>query len=398
MNSSRDKNYLYQLSNPFETLPINISGNTTPDSKSDLYNEKSLINKSSVDADSSVIDVMVIYTLEAKTWADTSETGIENNIAIAIEKGNLVHENSNTLIKLNLVHSEQVNYTESESSSTDLSRLTFHADYDPWEVEEEPRYLEEVHEWRDTYKADLVAMFTKVDDTGGLSWLLTADIGFSQLGFSITRVQQASWTFTFVHELGHNMGLGHHSQQLVQPGPGLFNYSAGWRWTGDDEGKYCSVMTYKKGIYFDDGIDHARVPYFSNPDITFENTATGDYTSANSARSLREMRNIIEDYRISTSDIDDYTSLTNNYGLINSYPNPFNPIAMITYDLTSTHYNLAEIIVYNSTGQKIWQKELDKSKKQSIQFDGSNFNSGVYYYSLIIDGKSIKRKSMVLIK
>ena len=105
--------------------------------------------------------------------------------------------------------------------------------------------------------------------------------------------------------------------------------------------------------------------------------------------------------------IDDQLSIA-NYQLEQNYPNPFNPVTKINYELGGTlvtngitNYELAEIVVYNSAGQHVWSSQLTAHSSQltgSVLFNGSAFNSGVYYYSLIVDGKRLSTKSMVLIK
>ncbi len=245
------------------------------------------------------IDIMIVYTPAAKAWSE-SEGGINNTIASIMSKSKLVLDNSNVQITLNLVHSQEVNYTESGSSNTDLSRITNVSD----------GYLDEVHQWRDQYNADLVVFLTKVEDTGGLAWRLNNTSGSPGYGFSISRIQQASWTTTAIHEIGHNMGLGHHKQQTTQAGPGIFSYSAGWRWRGNDNVMYCSVMTYDSGSYFADGISAREVPYFANPSLSYAGYPTGHATEADAARSLRETKHIIAGYRVRSGECNTPTGLS----------------------------------------------------------------------------------------
>ena len=106
-----------------------------------------------------------------------------------------------------------------------------------------------------------------------------------------------------------------------------------------------------------------------------------------------------------------YELTITNYELKQNYPNPFNPHTRINYELGIMNYELAEIVVYNAMGQKIWSTPVSTVETRhalsasnnvtthgSIEFNGSAFNSGIYYYSLVIDGKKIDTKAMLLIK
>ena len=87
-----------------------------------------------------------------------------------------------------------------------------------------------------------------------------------------------------------------------------------------------------------------------------------------------------------------------NYQLKQNYPNPFNPVTRINYELGIINYELAEIVVYNSTGQEVWSSTPLSLNTNHCLFDGSEFNSGVYYYSLVVDGKQLSTKKMILTK
>lgn len=239
------------------------------------------------DPKSAQIDVMIVYTPNANTWANNNAGGINNVIAQAMSKAQLVNDNSNTMLNMNLVHSAQVSYTESGNAATDLERLTITND----------GHMDIVHTWRNTYGADLVALFQNMSSPGGIAWLLNTTSGRPDLAFSITRVQQAATSYTHMHEMGHNMGTHHHKGQNYQPGPGLYYFSAGWRWTGAGGGKYCTIMTYESGQYFPDGVTHYHVPHFSNPSINYDGVATGHANDGDNARGLRNIRNVVAGYR-----------------------------------------------------------------------------------------------------
>lgn len=264
--------------------------------------KKALQNRPDASADTpATIDLMIVYTPAARQWANSSATSIQHVIDQTMQRNQLALDNSQLGITMNLVHAAEINYTESGDSGTDLYRLTFHAGYDPWGMEGTPRYMEEVHAWRDTYGADVVSLLARVEDTGGLGWQLNTEQGWQQLAFNLNRVQQAHNTYTVIHEIGHNMGAHHHKAQNFQPGPGLYSYSGGWRWTGQDSARYCSIMTYESGSYFSDGRDHVRVPYFSSPSISYQGVATGQATDGDNARTLMNTKATVAAYRVSSA-------------------------------------------------------------------------------------------------
>lgn len=241
-----------------------------------------------------IVDVMIVYTQRARAWGDFDRGGINNVINQSMATAQLAIDNSDIDMEFRLVHSAQVDYRESGSCGTDLRRLTASQTFNPF-GDQFQGYIEEVHEWRDIHKADLVAMFTETTDCGGIAWLLRNEQGDPRFGFSLTRVQQAEG-LTHAHELGHNMG-SHHSrnQQSNAAGAdgGLFPYSTGWRWTGTNGQGITSTMTYGEG--------DARAAIFSNPDILVQGEPAGSYTEefapADNARSLREIKQVVSLYR-----------------------------------------------------------------------------------------------------
>ena len=235
-----------------------------------------------------VIGIMVVYTPAARNWA-AGEGGIENIVSVAVEKLQLALDNSDTKTSVELVHAAEIQYRESGNSSRDLRRLQNPKD----------GHMDEVHEWRNRYGADLVAMLAKVTDMGGIAYQLEQESGDSKYAFSLTRVQQAATSYTFAHEIGHNLGMGHHKEQLPdsEPHGGLFTYSAGWRWVGNDGSLYSTIMTYPQREYFADGMASTNVPYFSNPQIYFMNKPTGDALDGDNARTLRQVRHVVAAYR-----------------------------------------------------------------------------------------------------
>jgi len=80
-----------------------------------------------------------------------------------------------------------------------------------------------------------------------------------------------------------------------------------------------------------------------------------------------------------------------------NHPNPFNPTTIIKYKLSSDGKVLLEL--YNVLGEKqktLINKDMNKGE-YSIVFNGNNFPSGVYIYSLTT-GEYSESKKMILLK
>lgn len=249
-------------------------------------------------AGSTIVDVMIVYTPAALAY-EGNVANMNNNIALAMQKANEAHTNSDTQVYLNLVHSAQVTYTEMNYSA-DLNNLTLSGGVNS--------AMDDVQTWRDQYGADLVCLFENEPGTGGVGWLLTLPGGNQSHAFCLARVQQSDWTYTVVHEWGHNMGCNHSKTQAVQPGTngGVYAYSVGWQWRDTKAPSptigYCTIMTYED--FDNDGIDeYTRVGYFSNPSINYVGNSTNatGVADANNAGTIRSMKTVLAGYRTLSS-------------------------------------------------------------------------------------------------
>ena len=85
------------------------------------------------------------------------------------------------------------------------------------------------------------------------------------------------------------------------------------------------------------------------------------------------------------------------YSISQNYPNPFNPTTKIKFALPQN--GMTKIIIYDLLGrevQTIINNEL-RAGYHEINFDASNFHSGVYFYR-IQAGNFIQTKKMILMK
>lgn len=104
------------------------------------------------------------------------------------------------------------------------------------------------------------------------------------------------------------------------------------------------------------------------------------------------------------------SSITNNskqiakdFILYQNYPNPFNSVSSIKYKVSShggssTFY--IEIKVFDIAGKEITilVNKRQNSGEYNVKFYGSNLSSGVYFYSLFVDGVRVDTKKLVLLK
>jgi len=96
-------------------------------------------------------------------------------------------------------------------------------------------------------------------------------------------------------------------------------------------------------------------------------------------------------------------TIPDKFKLYQNYPNPFNPKTIINYTIGAGELRISDYItlkVYNIEGKEI--KTLVNKKQNAgeykVEFNGSDLTSGVYFYSLFVEGKIIDTKKMVLVR
>jgi hypothetical protein len=222
------------------------------------------------------IDLMVVYTVRAAISVGGPQA-MRRVIGDAVAGMNEALVNSRVPVLVRLVNKSQIYYVESGKMKTDLKRLALPDD----------GFMDEVHQWRDRYKADLVSLMEGSGDAGGLGFELT-DVGNSfndARGFSIVLAQQAASPYwSLAHELGHNLGATHDAQHAE--GHGATKFSNGWRFTADGT-VYHDIMSYDPGL---------TIQYFSNPRVKYNGVPTGSAT-ADAARTITLTAPYVAKYR-----------------------------------------------------------------------------------------------------
>ena len=87
-----------------------------------------------------------------------------------------------------------------------------------------------------------------------------------------------------------------------------------------------------------------------------------------------------------------------SFELEQNYPNPFNPVTHLGFGISNLGF--VSLKVYNALGKEVavLVNERKGPGSYEVEFDGSDLSSGIYFYSMQIDGEIVQTKKMSLIK
>jgi hypothetical protein len=222
--------------------------------------------------DGSTIDVLVAYTSEARSAAGGTSAML-NLIDLAISETNTGYSNSYVDQRVRLVQTVEVSYSEAGFDwYIALSRLK----------QTEDGHMDNLHDLRDQYSADMVLLIVEDYSYCGLAYLMTnVSTSFSSWAFSIVNRLCATGYYTFAHELGHNMG-SHHNRANAGT-QGAYPYSYGFQAL---DYSFRTIMAYNcpGGC--------SRVNYWSNPNLTYYGQPMGVvHTAVDAADNRRSLNN-----------------------------------------------------------------------------------------------------------
>jgi hypothetical protein len=106
-----------------------------------------------------------------------------------------------------------------------------------------------------------------------------------------------------------------------------------------------------------------------------------------------------------SSEVEVEVKAPNVFALEQNYPNPFNPSTKIKYSIPDGNANEVKqsqqvsLKVYDILGNEVVTlvNEEQTAGSYEIEFDASNFPSGIYFYQLNV-GKFVDTKKMILLK
>ncbi len=223
---------------------------------------------------SSAIDVLVVYNSGVvSTYNGDPTARIDQLFAVS----NQALEDSNVDIELRIADYRQIDFEESASLSTLLG-----------DAESGAGVFADLESIRLETGADLVAIL-RTDDGGSLCGLATLG-GFPTQGLmarqehiSTSIIESGCGDLTMIHEIGHNLGLGH---SFVQNETGTFVWSRGHGVPNN----FSTIMAYASEFNL-----FSESPYFSNPEVTLCDgapcgVAINESEPADAARSLNAVR------------------------------------------------------------------------------------------------------------
>ncbi len=162
---------------------------------------------------------------------------------------------------------------------------------------------------------------------------------------------------------------------------------------GDSTG---NILRVKK-IEFSNFIDLSEVEICSNSDLIFMGYAAASDTSSKAiflALRTDSLFNFPPVSVIGITQISNY--IPSGFTLYQNFPNPFNPNTNIKFDLPKDGF--VAIKVFDILGKEIFNiEEFKRAGIYEVKFDGLNYASGLYFYSMETSGFKDTKK-MVLIK
>ena len=101
-------------------------------------------------------------------------------------------------------------------------------------------------------------------------------------------------------------------------------------------------------------------------------------------------------YKISSNSVGVAELTNNNFSLGQNKPNPFTNVTTINYEINTTSKNV-DFQVYDIAGVKVFEKNQTNvgPGQYTVNFNSDNLSSGVYFYSLVVDGNKVNRKMII---
>ena len=305
-------------------------------------------------------------------------------------------DNSGEILNLKI---KDIQYTEDPSGQSDLlgQRVTVSGtvSFVPWGFFEENFYIQDslgmwsgiwvkYYSYSAAYQDSVRLTGTVVEAYGNVTALMYVD-NFENLGIANTIIDPIEVSTEEISTTGEN---GEAYEGVLVKVTGICdNDSLAWReWSLDDGSG--STRIYH-GLIED---------FFPILGEEYEVTGVQYFDWGN----FRVFPRLISDI-VGPSGIDEGNMITPIFELTQNYPNPFNPLTTISFSIPFN--SKVDITIYNIKGQKIRtliNEDITKGNHSIIwngddEF-GNSVRSGLYFYKLVVNGKSEAVKKCLLMK
>ncbi len=216
------------------------------------------------------IDLMLLYTAKAASRYIRDPADL---MELAIEQANETFRNSGLAnISLRLAHSQMIDYDETGGEHfTHLYRMV-----------DGVGPFKDIRRLRNEKHADIVGLILEDPSGCGLSTRVGAD---AEEAYFVVHHSCAAITISISHEIGHIIGARH--DRIIDKNDAPFPYGHGHV----NGTKWRDIMSYQKGC---DGCP--RIPFWSNPRITYRGEPTGTDAEDN-ARVILEQAERVSNFR-----------------------------------------------------------------------------------------------------